>query len=195
MMDQLVNELRQPSLDLGVSNRTRTRDILDHNCGQQGSMTSRALARGMMKFIRVRLGFHGCCTSLLYWALRPQSLGKPCVMVCTRRVACTNAVAKLRTMAPVGGRCYTAATWSASMRVQGAVRPVGLLGPEPSHGHPRQNDPAREHEVSPVAGCWSDRDTSGAMSPTDFQGTMPLPADPVAIPVARHQVRSLRRLC
>jgi hypothetical protein len=40
-------------------------DLLDHNCGQQGSMMSRALARGMVKFIRVRLGFHGCCTGPL----------------------------------------------------------------------------------------------------------------------------------
>jgi anti-sigma regulatory factor (Ser/Thr protein kinase) len=41
-----------------------------------------------------------------------------------------------------------------------------------------------------VAGYRRDRNTGGAMPPTDYsKGAMPLPADPVAIPVARHQVR------
>ncbi len=43
------------------------------NCAQQGPMRFRELARGMVEFVRVRFGFHGCCTSLLYWAPRSQS--------------------------------------------------------------------------------------------------------------------------
>jgi serine/threonine-protein kinase RsbW len=44
--------------------------------------------------------------------------------------------------------------------------------------------------LSPVANCRGDRNTGGAMSPPDYsEGTMPLPADPVAVPVARYQIR------
>jgi hypothetical protein len=48
-------------------------DLLGVHCGQQGSMQSHTLARGMAELIRAWFGFHGCCTSLLYWALRFQS--------------------------------------------------------------------------------------------------------------------------
>ena len=52
------------------------------------------------------------------------------------------------------------------------------------------NDSARRHALGPVARCRDDRNTSGAMAPSDYSADpMRLPADPVAVPVARHQVR------
>src|SRR3712207_2462981 len=83
---------------------------------QQGSMQSRALARGMVEFFAVWSGIYGCSTSLPYWAPRSQSLGRSCAVVCTKQLPCADAVAK---RARDGGRrksllhgCYTVdSTW------------------------------------------------------------------------------------
>jgi hypothetical protein len=50
----------------GVSDGTRTRDILDHNCRQRGPMEVDALVRSLMTFVRSWLGCHSRGTSLLY---------------------------------------------------------------------------------------------------------------------------------
>ena len=79
----------------GVSDGTRTRDILDHNWRQRGPMEVHALARSLMGSDVLRWGLHGCGTSLLYKLSRSQSLGKPCVVVYRRRITCADAVATL----------------------------------------------------------------------------------------------------
>jgi hypothetical protein len=66
-------------------------------------MRSHALVRRPVELVRSWLGFHGCGTSLLYWAPRSQNRGRSCAVVWTRRITCTDAVARRARV----GRCGT----------------------------------------------------------------------------------------
>lgn len=80
MTDRLVMSYDSLRCELGVSNRTRTRDILDHNCRRQGLMESNALVRRLVASVRFWLGFHGCGTSLLYRVPLPKPRQVLCVV-------------------------------------------------------------------------------------------------------------------
>src|SRR4051812_33096222 len=57
-------------------------------------------SQSLVTVVRSRLGFHGCCTSLQYWAPCFQSFGRPCAVACSRRITCADVVAKLARYGP-----------------------------------------------------------------------------------------------